>query len=339
MARCLVLLALLSGCTGSGPVDTDPADTGVDPFAMNQRLGRGVNFGNALEAPNEGDWGVTLEARHFQRAAEAGFETVRLPVRWSAHAAEDAPYAIDPALLERVDWAVDQALSNGLNVIVNVHHYDNLTADPTGHRDRWLAIWRQVARRYRDRPPNVLFEPLNEPHDRLGAALWNQYVRDALQVIRESNPTRTVVVGPVSWNNTNALPDLDLPDDSHLIVTVHFYEPFQFTHQGAGWVNGADAWLGTEWNGTDAEKAFVTEILERAADWGSDRGRPIFIGEFGAYSAADMPSRARWTAHVAREAERLGMSWAYWEFMAGFGLYIPEQDAWREPLKDALLPP
>ena len=103
-------------------------------------------------------------------------------------------------------------------------------------------------------------------------------------------------------------------------------------------MDGADAWLGAEWNGTDAEKAFVTEILERAADWGTDRGRPIFIGELGAYSAADMPSRARWTAHVAREAERLGMSWAYWEFMAGFGLYIPEQDAWREPLKDALLP-
>lgn len=337
---CLLLLTLLgAGCTGAGPMETDPIDAGVGAFAMNQRLGRGVNFGNALEAPNEGDWGVTLEARHFQRAAEAGFATIRLPVRWSAHAAHEPPYTIDPAFFERVDWAIDQALTNDLNIIVNVHHYDSLTADPVRHEPRWLALWRQVAQRYRDRPPNVLFEPLNEPYGELGPSLWNGFLRDVLEVIRESNPNRNVVVGPVSWNNTNALPDLDLPDDRHLIVTVHFYEPFQFTHQGASWASGSDAWLGTEWRGTDADKAVVSGILERAADWGTDHGRPIFLGEFGAYSAADMNSRARWTAYVAREAERLDMSWAYWEFMAGFGLYIPEQDAWRQPLKDALLPP
>lgn len=337
---CVTVLTLLAAaCSATGPVDTDPGDTGVGAFAMNQQLGRGVNFGNALEAPNEGDWGVTLEALHFQRAAEAGFETIRLPVRWSAHAAEDPPYTVDPAFFERVDWAIDRVLANDLNIIVNAHHHDSLTANPATYKDRWLAIWRQLARRYRHQPPNVLFEPLNEPHDRLTATLWNEYLRDALEVIRESNPNRNVVVGPVSWNNTNALPDLDLPDDSHLIVTVHFYEPFQFTHQGASWASGSDAWLGTEWHGTDAEKASVTEILERAAGWGHEHGRPIFLGEFGAYSAADMASRARWTAYVAREAERLGMSWAYWEFMAGFGLYVPDQDEWREPLKDALMPP
>lgn len=31
-----------------------------DLFALNARLGRGVNLGNALEAPGEGEWGVTL---------------------------------------------------------------------------------------------------------------------------------------------------------------------------------------------------------------------------------------------------------------------------------------
>jgi endoglucanase len=334
-----VLLVLLTSACATGPTDTGPPeDSGIGPFALNARLGRGVNFGNALEAPSEGAWGVTLRALHFQRAAEAGFETVRLPVRWSAHALESAPYTVDRAFFERVDWAIEQALANGLNVVLNVHHYEELVDDPPAHRARWLAIWRQVAARYADQPDGVVFELLNEPYGPLDATLWNDFLRDGLAAVRETNPVRNVVVGPVSWNNTDALPGLDLPGDDRLIVTVHFYEPFRFTHQGAGWVDGSEPWLGTEWNGTPDEKAYVTEILERAAAWGRDHQRPLFVGEFGAYERADLASRARWTGWVAREAERLGMSWAYWEFMAGFGLYDREADAFREPLLDALVP-
>jgi endoglucanase len=331
-------LAFLAACSSS-PAATDRPDAGTGAFAMNERLGRGVNFGNALEAPSEGEWGVTLDALHFQRTAEAGFETIRLPVRWSAHADASPPYAIDRDFFERVDWAIDRALENGLNVMLNVHHYEELVDDPSAHRERWLAIWRQVAARYADRPDSVVFELLNEPYAQLDASLWNGYLRDGLAVVRETNPVRNVVVGPVSWNNTNALPALDLPDDDHLIVTVHMYEPFRFTHQGAGWVDGSDPWLGTEWNGTAEDRAFVTEILERAAAWGEEHERPIFVGEFGAYERADMESRARWTEWVARESERLGMSWAYWEFMAGFGLYDRDNDSFRAPLLEALVPP
>jgi endoglucanase len=336
----LLLLALVSaGCSGTNPLAAGGNHPRVDPFEMNRQLGRGVNFGNALEAPREGEWGVTLDVLHFRRAAEAGFATIRLPVRWSAHAQTAAPYRIDETFFRRVDWAIDQALANDLNVVVNVHHYEEMATAPQAHRARWLAIWRQVAERYRDRPANVLFELMNEPHGELGAPLWNQFVRDALVVIRQTNPVRTVVVGPVSWNSIDALDRLSLPaSDSNLIATVHFYDPFQFTHQDASWVDGSAAWLGTEWPGTTSEKAAITERLERAAAWGQARRRPIFLGEFGAYSAADMGSRARWTEYVAREAERLQMSWAYWEFMSGFGLYVSGEDRWIDPLKDALLP-
>jgi endoglucanase len=63
----------------------------------------------------------------------------------------------------------------------------------------------------------------------------------------------------------------------------------------------------------------------------------VFLGEFGAFSAADMESRSRWTRFITREAEKQGFSWAYWEFCSGFGAYDPQADAWREPLKAALL--
>lgn len=335
-------LALVTLACGSGnPVAEDDPGVevpAVDPFEMNARLGRGVNFGNALEAPREGDWGVTLEALHFQRAREAGFATVRLPIRWSAHAQARAPYTIDETFFRRVDWAVDQALSRGLHLVLNVHHYEEMAANPRDHVDRWLAIWRQVASRYRGAPESLVFELMNEPNGALTAALWNEMVADAVHAIRATNPTRTLIVGPTGWNGVWALPTLQLPDDPHLIVTVHLYDPFSFTHQGAEWVDGSEAWLGTTWTGTEAETSALTTTLAQAAAYGTAHNRPVFLGEFGAYSRADLDSRVRWTAFVAREAERQGMSWAYWEFMAGFGIYNRQDDTWTTPLREALLP-
>lgn len=301
---------------------------------------RGVNLGNALEAPTEGEWGVYLQPEYFRLIGDAGFDLVRIPIRWSAHAESQPPYAIEPAFFARVDWAVEQALAQGLTTIINIHHYDELMREPSAQRERFLALWRQIAEHYRDYPETLWFELLNEPHDRLGGVVWNEYAARAIGLIRESNPTRLVVVGPANWNSVTALGALRLPqDDRHLVVTVHYYEPFQFTHQGAEWVEGSARWLETRWEGSEAERRAVQRDLDIAAEWARANGNiRLLLGEFGAYSRAEMASRARWTAFVAREAEARGMDWAYWEFCAGFGVYDPERSAWRQPLLDALVP-
>lgn len=331
----VVLVAIISDCSGEAQASrTAPAG---DIFAANARLGRGINLGNALEAPREGEWGVRLKAGYFEAIKQAGFATVRLPVKWSAHADREAPYTIDPKFAERVDWAIDQALANGLNIIVNIHHYDEIHKNPDEHLPRLVALWRQIAARYKDRPASVYFELLNEPTDRLTEAKWNAAIPQVLSAVRETNPTRPVIIGPGRWNSIDALDKLELPDDRHLIVTVHYYSPFEFTHQGASWVEGSERWKGRRWTGTAAEKSGVTADLERAAAWGEAHNRPMFLGEFGAYQAADMESRVRWTQHVTGEAERLGLSWAYWEFCSGFGAYDPEAEVWRKELKAALV--
>jgi endoglucanase len=327
-------MALAGDKPAKGP-GTRPGDI----RAASARLGRGINLGNALEAPNEGEWGVHLKAEYFAAIKKAGFATVRLPVRWSAHAKNEAPYTIDAKFAKRVDWAVDQALANGLNVIVNVHHYAGMDTAPDKHLPRLEGLWRQIAARYKDRPAGVYFELLNEPHDKLTEARWNAAVPKLLAAVRETNPTRPVIVGPGQWNAIRALDKLELPkDDRNLIVTVHFYDPFEFTHQGASWVKGSGKWKGRKWTGAAAEKAAITKQLEKAAVWAKAQDRPVFLGEFGAYQEGDLESRARWTAFVARESDRLGFSWAYWEFCAGFGAYDPKAEAWRGALRSALIP-
>jgi len=328
-------LVLLGALTVVG-IDCNP-DSGQVPDTNMATidLGRGINLGNKLEAPSEGEWGAPVEAWMLTTIKQGGFATVRIPTRWSAHAATSSPYTIDETFLDRVTWVVDQALSAGLTVVLNMHHYEEIFSDPQAQRDRFLALWQQIATNFREYPDTALvFEVLNEPNANLTPELWNEFLVDALAVIRQTNPNRYVMLGTAEWGGIGAMDRLQLPDDNRLIFTFHYYEPFQFTHQGAEWVTGSDAWLGTTW-GTSQDSAAVQNDFDTVADWASQHDVPVFMGEFGAYSRAVLDDRLAWTTFVAREAEARGFSWAYWEFDAGFGAYTNGQ--WNE-LHEALIP-
>ena len=311
-----------------------PQDVDLVP---NGTPARGVNLGNALEAPTEGEWGMVIEQEYFGLIAEAGFNLVRIPIRWSAHALEDPPYTIEPGFFQRVDAVIEQALEQDLITLINVHHFDALYTYPPNHEARFLAIWRQIAERYQDYDQRLFFELLNEPHAGLDAPRWNALAVRAIATVRESNPDRQLVLGPSEWNSLYHLATFELPADDHLIVTFHYYEPFQFTHQGAEWVEGSNQWLGTTWEGTEMEQRLLREDLDMAVAIAEQRGWTLFLGEFGAYSRADMASRVRWTRFLREEAEARGIAWAYWEFGAGFGVYDRDTGAWREELLEALV--
>lgn len=308
-----------------------------ESMADQPALARCINLGNMLEAPTEGEWGLRVQEPWLQIIADAGFDTVRIPIRWSAHAAIEEPYTIDEAFFARVDEVVGWALDAGLQAIINIHHYEEIHANPEAHRARLVALWEQISAHYQDYPNSLLFEVMNEPNDRLTARLWNEYQLEVVDVIRAANPTRTVVIGGVDWNSVWQLPWLDLPKDKdHLIVTFHNYEPFEFTHQGAEWTAGTDAYLGREWPVQDDERR-LKQYFEYAAQWQENLGVPLLMGEFGAYYKADMESRIRFTRAMVEQAEASGIAWCYWEFAAGFGIYDRVTGQFNE-LYRALIP-
>ena len=311
-------------------------------------LGRGVNFGNMLDAPIEGDWGLHLDEEFFVQAKEAGFDTVRLPVRWSNHAAPSAPYKIDDAFFQRIDWAIDQAAKRDLKLIVDLQHYRQLDGDPPDRNEhpvsdavtgeRFLAIWKQIAERYaRIDSRRLFFELYNEPHRKLTAQAWNRMARAAIETVRRSNPLRPLIVGPAEYDKAEFLKDLDLPFfDRRIIVTIHLYEPYAFTHQGAPWVEGSDKWLNTSCC-TQEQRGEIDNRLDTARSWSRWHFRPIWIGEFGSYDKADYASRVRYTRIARRAIEAHGFHWAYWDLASQFGIYDPGNHAWRTELRDALL--
>lgn len=307
---------------------------------INTLLGRGINMGNTFEAPTETDWNNPWKPEYFEDMANLGFDHVRIPISWETdgRSLPNPPYTITEDFMNRIVTVVDKALEVGLMPIINLHHHDEFMADPNGQKDRFLSFWRQIATRFKDYPSTLLFEVLNEPTEAVTPQLWNDIFADGLSAIRETNPTRVVLMGVAEFGGLSGVPKLVFPDDDYLILSIHYYNPFNFTHQGAEWSGEiAQGWLGTKWTGTEDEMDAVKNDFAQAIAISKSNNIPIHIGEFGAYNKADMLSRAKWTTFVARWFEEQGFSWAYWEYSAGFGIYNPYSGTYYQDLVDALL--
>jgi endoglucanase len=275
--------------------------------------------------------------RHFAEIRKAGFDFVRVPLYAFRHM--DAQNRLESVWLTKLDEVVREAQQAGLGIILDEHDFDTCSGDLDLCRAKLPAFWRQVAPRYANAPRSVAFELLNEPHAKLDAANWNAFFADLLSIVRQSNPTRIVVVGPTSWNSFKELPSLKLPDDPNLLVTYHYYEPFHFTHQGASWAGEVKNLHGITW-GTPQDRAAIKADFDQVASWSKQNNRPILLGEFGAYDKSGTPiaMRADWTATVRGEAERHGFGWAYWQFDGDFIVWDMEHQRWVEPIRKALLP-
>ncbi len=309
----------------STPVSASPSQSPIN---------RCVNMGGALEAENEGDWGYTIRRSDFTRIRAMGFDTVRIPVKWSAHADPLPPYRIDPSLFTRVDTVAKQAIDAGLQPIIDVHHYDDINEDPKGHTPRLMAIWKQISEHYANWPDDLIFELLNEPHTELTAKRIDKLNRALLRQVRETNPDRWVILGGGNWGSLEGLMATTPPYDPRAIVTFHYYEPFEFTHQGAPW-----AWkkvpLGQTW-GTSEDRQDVVAHLTAAARWQEKVGMPVFLGEFGVYVEVDDTQRAQYVEFVRRTSERLGMGWCYWDWGTTLGMYNLERETLHPGFQTAL---
>ena len=143
-----------------------------------------INLSNALEAPHEGLWGYRIRGRDINLIAASGFDAVRIPIRWSEHTEQHPPFSIDPEFFARVDTVVQSAIAAGLYAVINVHHFDDFSEDPSHNLPRLEAIWRQIAQRYSNEDERLIFELLNEPHIKANAATMNRVNRRLVEEIR-----------------------------------------------------------------------------------------------------------------------------------------------------------
>jgi endoglucanase len=279
-----------------------------------------------------------FEWRHFTEIKKAGFDFVRLNLQAFRHM--DAQNRLEPQWLAKLDDVVRHAQAAGLGVIIDEHDFNPCSENVDVCRTKLSAFWTQVAPRFASAPRNVAFELLNEPHDKLNGEPWNELFAQVLAIVRSTNPSRIVVVGPTHWNSLKDLPLLRLPADPNLLVTFHYYEPFHFTHQGATWAGEEVKHLhGITW-GTALDRAVLRSDFDQVGAWSIANHRPILLGEFGAYDKSGTPFdlRVAYIKAVREEAERHRFGWAYWQFEGDFVVWDMPNQRWIEPILKALIP-
>ena len=347
----------------------EPFVFGVPPAAA-AHFKKGINLGNRLEAPNEGDWGGVIQAEDFPFIARRGFDHVRIPIRFSGHALAASPYTIDAAFFSRVDTVLNQAAAANLAVVVDMHAYDDLAADVAAHRDRFVALWTQIAARYQSRPDTVAFELLNEPNSQLDTT-WNDVMLPAIRAIRATNPRRLLIVDSVFWADPTKLSTLTLPDDANIMASIHLYEPKLFTFQGQDWMGPAYLTTGVIFPGPPATPINPVQAAKDAAwanQWFIDyntkpaatnpsgpatvaaqialitayrqaQGRAVYNGEWGPQDGGALDSRVRLVTTVRQQCESAGIGWAIWEDPVNMNLFDSRAGTWLTAIIDALLPP
>jgi endoglucanase len=334
-----------------------------------RRFLRGVNLGNGLEVPPGQNWGVNHTRADIRQIRAQGFDHIRIPIGWHHYTGPGPEFRIRPELFDRVDDLTSAGLREGLGVIINIHHFDDFTSHPQRETARFEEIWRQIAQHYEQAPAGLVFELLNEPKDAATTEVINPIFAATIKQIRHIAPKRTIFLGPGRWNSASELTKLRLPDDDdNLIVAVHNYDPFYFTHQGADWAGPDTKQTGILFPGPPATpllpdpkrelnswvldwlKAYNTEPLasnpsgprafqgaiDQAGEWSGYYGRPVHIGEFGCLTTADPASRAHYYKAFRESAEKARIGWAIWDWKAGFR-YWNEKTGRPEPgMHDAL---
>jgi endoglucanase len=328
----------------------------------------GVNLGNYLESPPDADWGVTVSASEFYTIKHEGFDHVRIPIGWQYYVGPAPDYTISPEIFSRVDFAVTNALAAGLAVIINIHDFNELDKNPDATTDEFLRIWEQIARHYKKFPGQLAFELDNEPHANATTAVMNPIYARVIREIRRTDRHRTLFVEPGDWGSITQLKNLVLPPDNNVIVSVHSYEPFMFTHQGATWAGPMPRQTGIQFPGPPATplmldpslhlpkaaldwiqrynslpadenpsspKAFEGR-LRYARQWSDYYGRPIHLGEFGCFTKADPASRVRLYAAYRKSLGEDKIGWAIWDWSAGFRYWDKTRDRPVPGMRDAL---
>ena len=331
-------------------------------FARAQHLRHGINasiwFAQHPEdySAHYTDHETTTE--DLATMARLGFDNVRVSI--DAVPLEKAPVGRDglnDEFVARLDRAVDAILADGMAVTIDLHPEEAFKQSVRSGNDgveRAEMLWRHLAAHYANRDPERLFfEIMNEP-EVSDPARWAGIQARLAAAIREAAPRQTIIAtGP----NYSGLADLLTQQplvDGNVIYTFHFYEPHQFTHQGATW--GVPWWVyehGIPYPAADGSMQELLAQIPNAADryqfeqywldhwdahrirleidaaaaWGQANRVPLICNEFGVYRAVSpVASRLAWLRDVRTALEADGIGWAMWDYHNGFGVAVKDKD-------------
>lgn len=283
----------------------------------------GWNLGNTLDvcqADRDGDgkinehveagekvdetlWGNPKATKElFTSLKKNGVNAVRIPVTWRDHM--DSNGNIDREWMDRVQQVVDYAYSQGMYVIINVHHdgggdpkfgawiIEESQKDYNTFLKKYKNVWKQIAERFKNYSDYLIFESMNE----VGFdTLYNKNKADAYNLINKINQDFVDIIRATGGNNSKRhlliagyYTDIErtcdslykMPDDKagRCILSVHYYTPWDF----------CTCDIKHTW-GTKSEVRQMETLIGKMKKNFVDKGIPVIIGEYAA-SGSDLSS-------------------------------------------------
>jgi endoglucanase len=312
----------------------------------------GWNLGNSCDAAgNETAWGNPKTTEAMIKAVKAaGFNTIRIPVRWGDHISDTSLWTIDESWMARVKEIVDYAYNNGLYVILNSHHdawFEGVAsyADSAAVRRKEVSMWTQIAVKFRDYDEHLMFACLNEPHigDNWGvpstenAKVESFYQQAFVNIVRATggrNTYRSLIIQP--WCcNPSYFSYLTIPTDptpNRMILEFHYYNPWNFCGTDSGndgtdkvrfWGDSYKQYGSVSTYGT---AAMITNDFSTLKTNFISKGIPVVLGEFGVnrhtFTAAEIKSGLQAKGEESRDyylkwlvstAHAYGITPIYWD--------------------------
>lgn len=309
--------------------------------AMTQKLGWGWNLGNHFDTNGDAiskGWGYwdgvkTITAAPFQTLASAGAKTVRMPATWTDHMDKD--YNIKEDYLNEVAGAVDLAINAGLNVILNTHHDSFETDLGNAAKDKEafekdstiiVKLWEQIASRFANYNDQLIFETFNEIHagDNWGGGTteeyellnkWNQWAVETIRKTGGNNATRWIGIAGYAANIDLTISNLVLPNDDHIMVAAHCYDPYAFCLSPYATGEEVSAW-GHGSNGNADDETYVINQLYKLRAAYIEKGIPCYLGEYGCvWKNTDLENkfRAYYLEFFCRAANLAGIPMFVWD--------------------------
>ena len=337
-------MMLLAGCgTRSGVVGVE------DEFTLH----RGLNISHWLsQSPARG---VVREYYFTEKDVEyissEGFDHIRIPIDEEQMFLEDGQK--DAEAFTLLHNALSWCRKYNLRAVVDLHilrsHYFDAAVKPlftdAAAQESFFNCWRRISDELKSYPTGwVAYELMNEPVADCPED-WNRLVKRCVEIIRENEPERTLVIGSNRWQSIWTMKDLELPeDDGNIILSFHYYDPFLFTHYQASWKQEKEYTGKVHYPGpvvqTDDLAAVSPEIAARYAAWTAKiydkeafardfgvaaevakaRGLKIYCGEYGCINTSPAADRIRWWRDINEVFEEMDIARAVWDYKGQFGI-------------------
>jgi len=310
-----------------------PKPSYITPSEMVKLMGVGINLGNTLDAPHEGDWAPAARQSYFDAYKSKGFKHVRIPICWDKHTGTSSPYSVDGNFMNRVEEVVGWSLARNFITVINTHHEDWLDNQGNFYNElpRLKAIWTQIADRFKDHHETLLFEIFNEPHV-INADMLNAMNSAVLPIIRATNPTRIVLYGGLAWMNPHWIIDnpdsMKLPNDPQVMLEVHSYDPYDYTKPSPT----VHSW------GSQSDIDAINGWTRSLHTWGLQHNISVLLGEFGCtHDQNDGTGRKKWYAQIRESVLSNDFALSVWDDNGDYQVYHRDNGQWDESVLSALL--